>query len=336
MKTFLVTGGAGFIGSRVIGSLLTEGHKVVCLEKLSYSGDLNKLADILSDIPETNKQNLKIVYHDLRAEITRQLNPYDITHILHFAAGTHVDNSISDPVSFVYDNVVGTANLLNYARTLETLEHFIYFSTDEVFGPAAPGVSFSEYDRLNATNPYAASKAGAEEMCTSFNNTYSMPISIVRLMNVFGEYQYPEKFIPLCIKKILNGETITIHSDKSKTISGSRYYIHVSDVIDGMNFVIDRGYIPRDNPTGVKIPKYNLVGKEEITNLDLAKFIASALDKDLNYEMVDFHSSRPGHDLRYALSGEYMKSLGWEPKVALSQRIKQVVDWYVNHNEWLQ
>ena len=153
-------------------------------------------------------------------------------------------------------------------------------------------------------------------------------------MNVFGEYQNSEKFTPLCINKVINGETVYIHSDATKSISGSRYYIHASDAADGLVFILNRGYTPRNDV--IKIPKYNIVGKEEISNLELAQLVAGALGRQLNYEMVDFHSSRPGHDLRYALSGDYMKSLGWEPKVALSQRIKQVVEWYINNDDWLQ
>lgn len=335
MKRVLVTGGSGFIGSHVVKRLLKDDYEVVCLDKLNYSGGLMRLADLLTEDPNTNLGNLTVVYHDLRAAFTEHLKKRigEVDIILHLAAGTHVDKSIDDPLSFAEDNVIGTVNLLNYAREIN-LEHFVYFSTDEVFGPAPTGVNFKEYDRFNSTNPYSASKAAAEEFCVAYNNAYALPISITRTMNVFGEYQHPEKFIPLCIKKIMNGEKVTIHSDKTKLVSGSRYYIHADDAADAVMFILDRGYTPRDNV--IKIPKYNIVGKLEISNLVLAKLIAEALDKELDYEMADFHSSRPGHDLRYALSGDYMKSLGWEPKVGLVERINQVVDWYVKNNEWLQ
>ena len=336
MKTVLVTGGAGFIGSHVVKRLLDDGHKVICLDKLNYSGGLMRVADILTSKDTSNLHNVQFMYHDLRAALpdllVRKLG--DVNYILHLAAGTHVDKSIDDPVSFAEDNVIGTVNLLQYARQLKNLEHFIYFSTDEVFGPAPIGTNFKEYDRFNCTNPYSASKAAAEEFCVAYNNAYKLPISISRTMNVFGEYQNSEKFTPLCINKVINGETVYIHSDATKSISGSRYYIHASDAADGLVFILNRGYTPRNDV--IKIPKYNIVGKEEISNLELAQLVAGALGRQLNYEMVDFHSSRPGHDLRYALSGDYMKSLGWEPKVALSQRIKQVVEWYINNDDWLQ
>lgn len=335
MKRVLVTGGSGFIGSHVVKRLLKDDYEVVCLDKLNYSGGLMRLADLLTEDPNTNLGNLTVVYHDLRAPVPELLCKKlgDVNYILHLAAGTHVDKSIDDPLSFAEDNVIGAVNLLDYARKLNNLEHFIYFSTDEVFGPAPLGINFKEYDRFNCTNPYSASKAAAEEFCVAYNNAYKLPISITRTMNVFGEYQNSEKFTPLCINKVINGETVYIHSDATKSISGSRYYIHASDAADGLMFILNRGYTPRNDV--IRIPKYNIVGKEEVSNLELAQLVAGSLNKELKYEMIDFHSSRPGHDLRYALSGDYMKSLGWEPKVALSDRIKQVVDWYVKNDDWL-
>ena len=150
-------------------------------------------------------------------------------------------------------------------------------------------------------------------------------------MNVFGERQHPEKFIPLCIKKIRDGETVTIHSDPSKTIPGSRHYIHAVDVAEAIMFILDNV----DDKQYSIIPKLNIVGKQEINNLELAHIIANAQGKELKYVMLDFHSARPGHDLRYSLSGQRMKNLGWEPKIDLTERIKQVVDWTLNRPDWL-
>jgi dTDP-glucose 4,6-dehydratase len=257
------------------------------------------------------------------------------------AASSHVDRSIEDPMSFVMDNVVGTVNILNFARKCKNLKRFVYFSTDEVFGPAPGTITYGERDRYNSTNPYSASKAAGEEMCVSFENTYKLPIFITHTMNVFGQRQHPEKFLPMCIRKVRNEETVTIHSDPSKTVPGSRFYIHAADVADAMYFLlhltpeqVEHVYLP--DYGGAKCPKFNVVGKEEINNLELAKYVAGAEGKELNYEMVDFHSSRPGHDLRYGLSGEYMKSLGWEPRYTLRERIKEVVDWSLANPEWIE
>jgi len=339
-KRVLVTGGAGFIAHHVVHHILnTTDWNIVCLDRLDFSGNLNRLAEVLQTASPQDRSRVRIVYHDLKAEINpmiaERIGHIDV--ILHLAAGSHVDRSIQYPMEFVMDNVVGTVNLLNYARTLPGLERFVYFSTDEVFGPAPEGVTYRERDRYNATNPYSASKAAGEEMCVAFENTYGLPVVITHTMNVFGERQHPEKFIPLCIQRVRDGETVFIHSNPEKTQAGSRHYIHAADVAEGLLFVLslDPKLLERDYG-GAKCAKFNLVGPEEIDNLSLAQMIAAAQGRTLNYELVDFHSQRPGHDLRYAMSGEYLKSLGWEPRVLLSERIKQVVDWSLTNPHWLK
>jgi len=340
-KRVLITGGAGFIAHHVIERILrTTDWEIVSLDRLDFSGNLNRLADMMQEIPEQDRGRLKIVWHDLKAEI----NPLtaamigDVSIVLHLAAGSHVDRSIEFPMEFVMDNVVGTTNLLQYARQLPNLDRFVYFSTDEVFGPAPEGVNYKEYDRYNSTNPYSASKAAAEELCVAFENTYKMPIVVTHTMNVFGERQHPEKFIPMCIQKVRDGEMVTVHSDPSRTIAGSRHYIHAKDVADGLMFVLEnlQDYKHSGDYGHAKCPKFNLVGPEEIDNLSLAKMIATAVGKELIYEMTDFHSSRPGHDLRYALDGGLLKSLGWEPKIKFSERVKEVVEWTLINNRWLR
>jgi dTDP-glucose 4,6-dehydratase len=309
------------------------------LDRLDFSGNLNRLHEILSTEEADTCARVRIVYHDLKAEINPMIAEHigHIDIVLHLAAGSHVDRSIQYPMEFVMDNVVGTVNLLNYARTLPHLERFVYFSTDEVFGPAPEGVSYSERDRYNATNPYSASKAAGEEMCVAYENTYNMPIMITHTMNVFGERQHPEKFIPLCIQRARDGETVYIHSNSERTRAGSRHYIHAADVAEGLIFVLglDTTNLERDYG-GAKCAKFNLVGPEEIDNLSLAQMIAAAQGCELNYELIDFHSQRPGHDLRYAMSGDYLRSLGWQPRVRLSERIRQVVDWTLANPQWLK
>ena len=341
-KNVLITGGAGFIAHHVIERILTTTDwNIVSLDRLDYSGNLNRLHNMIMEYPVETRKRLKIVFHDLKAEINPQtrsmIGPIDI--VMHLAAGSHVDRSIEFPMEFVMDNVVGTANILEYARKITNLERFVYFSTDEVFGPAPTGVYYKEYDCYNSTNPYSATKAGAEELCISYENSFKMPIYITHTMNVFGQRQHPEKYIPMCIRKVQNGETITVHSDSTRTIPGSRHYIHAADVADAMMFLLDFknfNYLDHyEDFGGAKCPKFNIVGKQEINNLELAQLIADAQGKLLNYEMVDFHSSRPGHDLRYSLSGEFMRSLGWEPKIDLTERINQVVNWTLANKEWL-
>ena len=342
MKNVLVTGGAGFIAHHLIYYILKKTDwNIISLDRLDYSGNLNRLDYILSDMSRNDKSRVKIVYHDLKSEINpwikKEIGNVDI--ILHLAAGSHVDRSIDYPMEFVLDNVVGTANILEFARRLNQdsgIERFIYFSTDEVFGPAPNGIDYKENDRYNSTNPYSATKAGGEELAVAYENTYSIPIYITHTMNVFGERQHPEKFIPMCIKKIRDGESVTIHSDKTKTIPGSRHYIHAEDVSEAIVFLLSKNIKNKIEYGGAKCPKFNIVGSEELNNLELAKIIAKSQKRNLKYEMVDFHSSRPGHDLRYSLSGEKMKELGWTPSIKLTERINQVVQWSLNNDRWIE
>lgn len=332
MKRVLVTGGAGFIAHHLIDTIIkTTDWEIVTLDRLDYSGSYNRLNDILKDYTPEQKKRVSVVFHDLKASI----NPLTdkkigaINYVFHLAAGSHVDRSIDFPMEFVQDNVIGTVNLLDWARNNLFIQKFVYFSTDEVFGPAPNGVKYKEHDRYNSTNPYSASKAAAEELCVAYHNTYGVPVIITHTMNVFGERQHPEKFIPMVIRKVSRGEKVTIHSDPTRTIPGSRHYIHAKDVSDGLMFIINnlQDYKVEGEYGGAKCPKFNLVGPEETDNLTLAKLVAEAQGKELKYELIDFHSSRPGHDLRYALDGSLLKMLGWEPKIKFSERIKQVVKW---------
>jgi dTDP-glucose 4,6-dehydratase len=341
-KTVLITGGAGFIAHHVIDKILkeTDWH-IVSLDRLDISGNLNRLHDMLQDHdPREVARRLRIIFHDLKAEVNSQIIA-DIGHIdivLHLAAGSHVDRSITYPMEFVQDNVVGTVNMLDYARKhLPNLERFVNFSTDEIYGIAPPGVAYKEYDRYNSTNPYSASKAAAEEFCVAYENTYKMPIVVTHTMNVFGERQHPEKFIPATIQKVRDGETVVIHADPSRTVAGSRMYIHARDVAEGLMFILNLENYQHTGDYGhAHCPKFNLVGTEEIDNLTLAQMIAAAVGRELKYEMTDFHTSRPGHDMRYALDGGLLKSLGWEPKIKLSERIKGMVDWTLENERWLR
>ena len=324
----LITGGAGFIGHHIIRKLLlSTNSNIIYLDRLDYSGSYNRINQIISENKNWQKR-LKIIWHDLKAEINpmikKQIGNPDI--VLHVAAASHVDRSIKDPMSFVLDNVVGTTNILEFAKNNKKIKKFLYFSTDEVFGPATKKTKFKEDDRYKSGNPYAASKAGGEEMCVAYANTYKLPVIITHTMNVFGERQHPEKFIPKIIKSLINKKSITIHSNKNRTLPGSRFYIHAGDVAEAIIFLLDKGKVGE---------KYNVVGKKEINNLELAKIIAKYLNKKLIYKMVDFHSSRPGHDLRYALDGKKLKKLGWEPKKDVVKRIKQTVDWTINNRDWL-
>ena len=339
MKNILITGGAGFIAHHIIAHVIKNTDwNITTVDRLDISGNLNRLDDILKEFSIEDKKRLRIIFHDLKAEINSQIKSEigEPNIILHLAAASHVDRSIKYPMEFVNDNVVGTVNLLNFAKENNNLEKFVYFSTDEIFGNAPNGVSYKEYDRYNSTNPYSASKAAAEEFCVAYENTYKMPVFITHTMNVFGERQHPEKFIPMVIQRVRDGKKVLIHSNEEKTKAGSRHYIHAQDVADGLMFILNlKNYKHKGDFGNAKCPKFNLVGPEEIDNLTLAQMIAKVQKKELKYELIDNHSSRPGHDLRYSLSPELLKKLGWEPKIKLSKRIEEVVNWSLKNNRWL-
>lgn len=320
----LITGGCGFIGHHFVEHFLKNTDwEISILDKLNYaSNGLQRIREIDAI------DKVKIYTADFTLPISEGLETEmgEFDCIFHLGAETHVDRSIEDARPFVMSNVVGTMNMLEYARRQKNLKCFFYFSTDEVFGPAPDGVYFKEEDELNPKNPYAAAKAGGEMLVTSYANTYKLPCIITRCMNVFGECQDLEKFIPNTIKKSLNGEKVTIHSNPDKTRAGSRFYIHARNVADAYMFIVKNGKVGE---------KYNIVGEKEVDNLKLAQFIASVVGKPLNYEMVDFHSSRPGHDLRYAMSGDKMKQMGWELPKNFEESLEKTIKWTLNNRRWL-
>lgn len=343
-RRVLLTGAAGFVGHYMLKTIIDRTDwEVVCLDRLDYSGNLNRIKDVFLDMTHDQKSRVKFLWHDLKACINPTLTSQmgDIDTILHLAAASHVDRSITHPIDFLMDNTVGTVNLLEYARTLKDLKSFLYFSTDEIFGPAPPGVSYKERDRYNSTNPYSASKASAEEFCVAYRNTYDIPVMISHTMNIIGIRQTSEKFVPLCIRKILNKEKILIHADRSKTKPGSRHYIDATDVADAVLFLLNLNPVQQQlamipDYGGATCPKFNIVGKEEVDNLKLVTMIVSSMGIPADYEMVDFHTSRPGHDLRYSLNGSFMESLGWVPKTPIKQTIDHITKWYMDNREWLR
>ena len=334
-KKVLITGGAGFIAHHIIYRILTTTDwEIVSLDRLDYSGNLNRLADMMQDVDPSQRRRLRVVWHDLKAEINSMIaaNIGQVDYILHLAAGSHVDRSIEYPMEFVMDNVVGTVNLLQFARTQKNLNRFVYFSTDEVFGPAPQGVSYSERDRYNSTNPYSASKAAAEEMCVAYHNTYNLPIYITHTMNIFGERQNPEKYVPMTIKKIFEGETLNIHFDSKTGLIGSRSYLHAEDVADAMLFLLNLKEVTfPENHMGGKCPKFNISSDEEFDNLEIAHMIGEHMGVHPKYVMSDPNIERPGHDMRYLICGDYMRELGWKKKRSVRESMKSVVEHTVKH-----
>lgn len=327
-KKIIITGGCGFIGHHFVEYI----HKntdwdIIILDMLSYASmGLNRVRNTLI----INSTRVKIFTINLCDELSVGIKKEignNINYIVHMAAETHVDNSIKEPVKTINNNINSTINLLEWARTLNNLEIFFYFSTDEVFGPALGDTLYKEWDRHKPTNPYSASKSAAENICIAYENTYKIPLMVVNVMNAFGERQHVEKFIPLCVKKILNDELIYIHSYPDKVTPGSRFYIHSQNIASAVLFLITNGDIGE---------KYNITGEKEVSNLELAQLISKIIGKELKYELIDFHNTRPGHDLRYGLDGKKLFNMGWCPKFNFEESLEICVKWTLNNLEWLE
>ena len=301
-------------------------YEISIIDKLNYA---SFGLDRLRSIPCDKDPRVKVFTTDLSYPLSQGLKQElgDVNTIIHMAAESHVDNSIKEPRVFFQNNINGTVEMLEYARELDSLENFFYFSTDEVYGYAPDGVDYKEWDRHKPTNPYSAAKSAAENICVAYENTYKIPIMSVNVMNAFGERQHVEKFIPMTIKNILHGNKVLIHSYPNKERAGSRFYIHARNIAEAVLFLTKKGELGE---------KYNIVGEKEVDNLELAQFIANVVGKPLNYEMVDFHSKRPGHDLRYSLCGEKMNSIGWQIPVGFEEALTKTIEWTLENQRWLE
>jgi dTDP-glucose 4,6-dehydratase len=249
--------------------------------------------------------------------------------IIHMAAETHVDRSIADPIACIKNNVMSTVNLLEYARALPNFKLFELFSTDETYGKIDHG-SFKEWDYKRPGNPYSASKSASEEICLAYHNTFKLPILISNLMNTIGLMQEQVKYIPMCCRKILAGETVIIHTKEDGFTPGSRFYIDVNNVADAILFILDKSHLLIGD-------KINIPGVLELSNQDVAERIAKILGRELKYELTETNVSRPGVDSRYALNGEKLFGLGWiQPSVEdFEKQFEEIILWTVNNKEWL-
>lgn len=331
-KVCLVSGISGFVGSHLMSHLLKNtDYEIVGIASWRHKGMPTRVAE--DENYKKDIDRVTIITHDLSAPITPDLVERigHIDYILNLASDSHVDRSITDPVPFVNNNINIAINMLEFARICKP-KLFLQFSTDEVYGQAKKDEYHKEWDAIKPSNPYSASKAAQEALAISYWRTYGVPVIITNCMNIFGQYQDKEKYVPLCIAKILSGEKLYIHSYPGAKQAGSRFYLHSRNIASAILFIMQnikaKGYPELDRPE-----RFNVVGDIELDNLTLAQKIAKIIGKPLVYELTDTHSARPGHDCRYALSGEKLKKAGFSYPVSFEESLEATVNWYKKQYE---
>lgn len=331
-RTILITGGAGFIGSHLTRLFVTKypEYKIVNLDKLTYSGNLENLKDI-----ERNP-NYTFVKGDITdIDIIKNIfEKYKFTGVLHCAAESHVDRSISDPLAFVKTNVLGTATLLQTAKELWKDDFsnklFYHISTDEVYGSLGEEGFFTEETSYDPRSPYSASKASSDHFVRAFYHTYKLPVIISNCSNNYGPFHFPEKLIPLCINNILNKKPLPIYG-KGENV---RDWLFVEDHVNAIDVIFHNGKIGET---------YNIGGHNEWKNIDIIKELCCQMDEKLGREkgtsekLITFVKDRAGHDMRYAIDATKLKNeLGWKPSLQFKEGLSKTIDWYLKNTEWLQ
>lgn len=331
MKKILITGGAGFIGSHVVRLFVNKysNYEIVNLDKLTYAGNLANLRDI------ENKPNYRFVKGDIvDAAFINQLfaeNQFD--GVIHLAAESHVDRSISNPLEFVMTNVIGTVNLLNAARNQWkdnfSAHRFYHVSTDEVYGSLGETGMFTETAAYDPHSPYSASKASSDHFVRAYHDTYGLNVVISNCSNNYGSFHFPEKLIPLSINNIKNNKSIPIYG-KGENV---RDWLWVEDHARAIDLIYHKAAAGST---------YNIGGHNEWTNIDLIRLLCKIMDKKLNRadgesaKLITFVKDRAGHDLRYAIdSSKLQKDLGWTPSLQFEEGLEKTVDWYLSNEEWL-
>lgn len=331
MKTILITGGAGFIGSHVVREFVLNypDYQIINLDALTYAGNLENLKDIEA------KPNYKFIKADITDEntINEIFEEYQPDGVIHLAAESHVDRSISSPLEFVKTNVLGTVILLNAAKKIWNGNYegkrFHHVSTDEVFGALGETGFFTEESKYEPHSPYSASKASSDHFVRAYADTYGMPVVLTNCSNNYGPNHFPEKLIPLCIHNIIHKKPLPIYGDGKYT----RDWLYVIDHAKAINLVFHKGKNGES---------YNIGGFNEWKNIDLVKELCRQMDEKLGREkgesekLITFVKDRPGHDLRYAIDATKInQELGWKPSVTFEEGLSKTIDWFLENQEWL-
>lgn len=328
----LITGGAGFIGSHVVRLFVNKypNYQIYNLDKLTYAGNLANLKDI------ENKPNYTFVKADIvdSGFINKLFEEHQFNAVIHLAAESHVDRSITDPLAFVYTNVIGTVNLLNAAKEQfkkdnASFTRFYHVSTDEVYGTLGDTGLFTETTAYDPHSPYSASKASSDHFVRAYFDTYKLPAVISNCSNNYGPYHFPEKLIPLCINNIKNNKPLPIYG-KGENV---RDWLFVEDHAHAIDVIFHKA---QDGTT------YNIGGHNEWTNIDVIRLLCRIMDSKLNRavgtneKLITFVKDRAGHDLRYAIdSTKLQNELGWKPSLQFEEGLTKTVDWYLANEEWL-
>ena len=332
-RNILITGGAGFIGSHVVRLFVNKypNYRIINLDKLTYAGNLSNLNDIQH---KSNYHFLKLDIID-NESIKKSFKDYSIDAVIHLAAESHVDRSISNPLEFVLTNVVGTVNLLNAAKeqwsnNKSANNLFYHVSTDEVYGSLGETGFFTEETSYDPHSPYSASKASSDHFVRAYFDTYQLPIVISNCSNNYGSFHFPEKLIPLAINNIKNMKPIPIYG-KGKNV---RDWLFVEDHASAIDTIFHKA------KAGTT---YNIGGNNEWKNIDLIQLLCSIMDQKLNRpkgtsaSLITFVKDRAGHDLRYAIDSLKLQiELGWKPSLRFEEGLEKTVDWYLANEEWLQ
>lgn len=327
----LVTGAGGFLGIHVLDHILfTTNWHVVALDSFRHKGLTDRLR--YSELVHANPERITVLQHDLNAPISpilaADIGPIDA--IINAASESHVDRSLDDPVRFVLNNVNLALNMLEYARVAKP-RAFLQVSTDEVYGPVRDGERHKEWSSILPSNPYSASKACQEALCIAYWRSFGVPVMICNAMNLFGEYQDPEKFVPKAIRRILAGEPVDVHTTHGEI--GTRCWLHARNYADALCWLIDK-WEPGKYGDATRPNRYNIVG-EQHSNEEMALRLYEALNRLPTINYVDYHSRRTGHDLHYGLDGALLASLGWSAPISLDSSLAKTVAWYQANSNWL-